>query len=357
VNNGTLLKNSLELFNPSVIPGWNYIVLQNDDYSIFHSKEWSQLLATTYGYKPSFIGSFENSRLIFLLALMDIKSIFTGQRFVSMPFSDYCEPFGNSEILSDFLSNSETHNKYIGYKYIELRGGESFLSNQPVYSYGYVHKINLSKSEEELYLALRDSIKRNIKKAAREGVNVRIARNIESVNDFYKLNLSTRKKHGLPPQPLKFFKHLENFLIKNGLCEIIEARYKDRVIASSIFLLFGKKVLYKYGASDYEFQNLRPNDLLFWEAIKHYSELGYSEFSFGRTNSKNETLRKFKLGWGVQEHSSSYFRYNLRSKQFISSDKVSFDSPGETGIHNQIFKYSPKSLLKLLGTVTYRHMG
>src|SRR4030066_163040 len=47
--------------------------------------------------------------------------------------------------------------------------------------------------------------KRNIKKSEREGVEVKILNSLESLNEFYKLNCITRKKHGLPPQPYNFF--------------------------------------------------------------------------------------------------------------------------------------------------------
>ena len=45
----------------------------------------------------------------------------------------------------------------------------------------------------------------NIKKALKEGVEVQLHNSFESVKSFFKLNCMTRKRHGLPPQPFKFF--------------------------------------------------------------------------------------------------------------------------------------------------------
>ncbi len=94
----------LEFVNPFNISDWNNLVLQCTKYSIFHSKEWSELLVKIYDYKPYFPCNFENQRMTFFLPFMQIRSKFTGKRLVSLPFSDYCEPIIIDEYFSEFLN-------------------------------------------------------------------------------------------------------------------------------------------------------------------------------------------------------------------------------------------------------------
>jgi len=335
---------------------WNEMVLQNADYSVFHSKEWCQLLNKTYRYKPCYMILPGDTKFNLLIPMMEVNSIITGSRIVSLPFSDYCEPliqeFTFDEILDQLKSSYSERN----FKYIELRGMNYQITGSP-YSRGYLHKIDLTPGGERIYSNIRSSNKRNIKKANRENIKIKFSKNARSIKDFYNLNILTRKRHGLPPQPFLFFENINEILMPGGFCEVAESVYNGKVIASCVFLIFGKKVLYKFGASDYNFQNLRANDLLFWEAIRHYSELGYEEFCFGRTSEESESLRRFKLGWGTTEQSLHYYRYDLKRKRFESNENFTLGSPKETGYHNFVFRNSPKSLLKFIGNITYRHIG
>ncbi len=348
----------MKVVNPLNIDNWNELILDKQKYSIFHSREWCKVLNKTYGFVPNYIANYDEGILKSLLPLMYVKSSLTGKRFVSLPFSDYCEPLTESkEEYNKLLSEVSALAEKFSAKYFELRGGASYLQNHGGYSNGYLHILKLKHSEEELLSKLRSSNKRNIKKAVKNGLEINFSSDAKSVTGFYKLNVLTRKRHGLPPQPFKFFKNIGEILMPDGFCEIAEAIYKNKVIASCVFLMFGKEVVYKFGASDYNFQNLRANDLLFWEALKRYSNLGYDNFCFGRTSAENKSLRQFKMGWGAAEVPSPYFRYNIKAKSFEENSKFSLHSPGEVGYHNYIFRYSPKPVLKLIGNLAYKHIG
>ncbi len=348
----------MKFVNPINFLNWNDLVLQDDNYSVFHSREWCKLLSETYGYEPYYLTNINGNNFDIMIPFMEVNSIFTGTRLVSLPFSDYCEPIiKNDSGFNDIIIYIKNILKIKKPIYFDIKGGARFFIGEKVFNDGFIHKLSLNLKENFLYSNLRSSNKRNIKKALKEGVNIRFSKDYKSIVDFYKLNILTRQRHGIPPQPFKFFKNLYNILIQNNMGEIVEALYKDRVIASSLFLLFNKKVMYKYGASDYKYQNLRANDLLFWEAIKHYHHLNYEEFCFGRTEKNHVTLRQFKLGWGVKEFEAPYYRFNLKRDAFISDQNFSYSSPENLGINKYIFRKLPIPLLKLIGTIAYRHIG
>jgi lipid II:glycine glycyltransferase (peptidoglycan interpeptide bridge formation enzyme) len=213
------------------------------------------------------------------------------------------------------------------------------------------HILSLEGGEQSLYKVLRDSTKRNIKKAKAEGVEVMISDQPESIKQFYILNSVTRKRHGLPTQPLSFFRNVLELVIRRGYGILVLGLYEGKAIAASVFFHFGKKAVYKYGASDLEYQSLRANNLVMWEAIKWYFQNGYKSLCFGRTEPENQGLIQFKSGWGATGHQINYYRYDLKKSSFVS------DSSRVSGFHNKIFKNTPTPILNTVGRLLYRHFA
>ena len=352
---------------------------------------------------------------------MEVNSFLTGQRGVSLPFTDYCEPIvGETNEFVVLFNSIIEYGKKKGWKYIELRGGERFLNNLgphmsssvpasitrnskrfstehstlttehsfdsqpatrnlevphssplavqpsvvpdsrsltpdawrlvPFRSY-LGHTLNLSDNEEVIFSRFRDSTKRNIRKAITEGVVVEISNSPAAVKEFYRLNCITRKQHGLPPQPYYFFKNIHKHVFSTNHGFIVLASYANRKIAGAVYFHFGKKAIYKYGASDRNYQSLRANNLVMWEAIKRYCKNGYEAFCFGRTEQENNGLRQFKAGWGAEEKIINYSRYDLMKDTFITNNfRVS-------KIQKDILKRLPLPILNILGSLMYRHIG
>ena len=239
--------------------------------------------------------------------------------------------------------------------------GTSFLEPRtsnlvPVFRFYLGHTLDLSKREESIFSSLRDSTRRNIKKAKNQGVEIKISRGAAGVSEFYKLNCMTRRQHGLPPQPYHFFQKVYDHIISRGLGFVALASHGGRNIAGAVFLHFGGEGIYKYGASDMKFQDLRANNLVMWEAIRWLSNNGYKNFRFGRTELENEGLRQFKNGWGTDEYLISYFKYDVNREVCLSDNKDS-ERTTRNIFSKRLSKRMPIPILNLAGSLLYRHMG
>jgi len=346
------MKPDVQILNPITYPGWDDIILSFPEYSFFHSSAWAKVLSESYGYTPMYFAIPDGNGFSALVPMMEVDSFLTGKRGVSLPFTDYCEP-----ILSDGVSFEEIFNsvkaegKKHEWRYIELRSHRN-LSPFSFPSLTYLgHTLSLEKGEGSLYKELRDSTKRNIKKAKAEKVEIKTSDQPESIDQFYSLNSVTRKRHGLPPQPLSFFKNIFELIIKKGKGIVVLGLYEGKAIAASVFFHFDKKAVYKYGASDLEYQSLRANNLVMWEAIRWYSQNGYKSLCLGRTEPENQGLIQFKSGWGATEQQINYYRYDFKKGSFVSGfSKV-------TGFHNKIFRNIPIPLLNRIGSILYKHVG
>ncbi len=345
------MKNNVQLINPLNVENWNELLLSHPEYSFFHTSNWAKVLIETYNYSPQYLAAYNSDKsLSSLIAFMEIASFLTGRRGVSLPFSDYCEPICEDNFTDLFDEVMEIGRKK-KWKSIEFRGGDKFFHDIEPSSYYYHHKLDLTRGQEEIFAGFSSNNKRNIKKAQRENVKIDFLNTREATDKFYLLNCITRKKHGLPPQPYSFFINIYKYILAQDLGFIVLASHENRVIASAVYLHFGSKALYKFGASDTSFQLVRPNNLIMWEAIKYFIDKGFSEFSFGKTEPENTGLRQFKLGWGTKEDKIFTYKYNLAENKFIAN-------PDQTsGIHTKIFSKLPIPLLKLVGALTYRHIG
>lgn len=345
-----MMQTCTQIINPLSCENWDQRLGDYESLGFFHSKAWARVLFETYNYQPLYFCTVNSDAIVNLLPLMEVKSVLTGWRGVSLPFTDYCEPIlTNGMSLDQLLQDVRQHGQQRRWQCFQIRGG-SGMHAVPDEQY-YVHELPLQNNTEELFGQLRPAKQRNIRKAQKKQIEIQHTDDIESLNTYYRLHCRTRKRHGMPPQPYRFFRNIYHYVIAAGQGKVILARYQGRTIAGCIFFHFRKKALYKFGASDMSFQHLRPNDLIMWEAIRSYAANGYQTFCFGRTAMDNTGLRRFKSDWGTQERTVSYYRYDFQRQDFITSRAT------VKPVQKRLFQMLPVPALKLFGSVAYRHMG
>jgi hypothetical protein len=366
----------VEIIDPTRFLGWDELLLSTPGYSFFHSSAWARVLAESYGYTPLYFTVLEDGKLRALVPLMEVNSILTGKRGVSLPFTDYCEPIIDEDVsFQDLFKKIIEFGKSSGWKYVGLRGGDKYLSPESCFlALGSLvdnpsrlphilhptpcpftiylgHTLDLSKGEEEIFSNFRDSTRRNIKKASSHGVVVKIYNDLAAVKEFCRLNSMTRKIHGLPPQPFCFFQKVYDHIISKGAGFVALALHSDRAVAGAIFFHFGGKAIFKYSASDPKYLNLRVNNLIMWKGISWFRQNGYEKLCFGRTELENPGLRQYKMGWGTEEKTLPYFKFDLQKMEFtIHHNKRS-------ALSSKIFQRIPIPALNLTGSILYRHMG
>ncbi len=341
----------LEIVNPVEIEKWDEYIANLNQSSIFYTASWAEILSETYHFTPKYFMAQADGQLQFLLPIMEINNWLTGRRAVSLPFTDFCEPYVAQGIsFGNYLDRIISIGQNLGWKSIELRGAEHLINTNTPSLYYYDHELSLTEPSI-LFAGFKKSNQRNIRKAESNGINTVIDNSNRGLQDFYRLNCITRKKHGLPPQPYSFFRNVRKKIIANNYGKIFKAKFRQKTIAAAIYFHFKDSVLYKYGASDPNFLPLRANNLVMWEAIKYFAENNYQTFDFGKTELANQGLRRFKQSWGTTEKQMSYFKYSFEKNSFITEENK------ETGWYNMVFRHLPIPVLKLTGKLLYKHAG
>jgi hypothetical protein len=328
-------------------------LIKYSGYSFFHTAVWAKVLNITYGYSPKYFTVIDGSDIISIIPVMEINSIVTGKRGVSLPFSDYCPPLTiDNNTVGDLINYIIDFGRSNGWKSLELRSGDLYFHPETIYSKQYFgHIIKLLPDEKEQFGTFSYSTQKNINKTLREGISVIVSDTENSLMEFYRLLCLTRKRHGIPPQPIRFFENIFHEIIKKGYGVILTAKYKDICIGAGMFFYFSEKAIFKYGVSDYNYQHVRPNNLILWEAIRYFIKKGCQEIDLGRTSIDNEGLRRFKLGWGANEVIMRYYKYNYKKNAFVSSNLA------ENSKYTRLMKVMPIKMLRFVGEIMYKHVG
>lgn len=345
--------NLVKLYHGLQSPEWDLQLAQQPTAQFFHSSAWIRVLMATYGYKPlRFTGSAHGGEAAPLFALMEVNSPLTGRRGVALPFTDECSPLcSDAANFSGLFASAKDYGRSRGWKYVEGRGGLSLLDGATPSTSFHGHSLDLSLGEKLLFNRTDASVRRAVRKAEQSGLTVSVSQTLADVRVFYSLLCKTRKRHGLPVQPFRFFANIHRHIIAPGNGQVVLAHLDSVPVAGAVFFLHRRKAIYKFGASDENYQQFRGNNLVMWKAIQWLAHHGFESLDFGRTSLANDGLRKFKLGWGTRERTLDYFRYDLDTSAFVTVCDES------TGWHNRIFARLPVSLSRLAGAMLYKHVG
>jgi hypothetical protein len=341
-----------QVVNPLEAPDWNGLLAGFADYSFFHSAAWAKTLAGAYGYTPAYLVVEESGAVRGVLPLMEVNSRFTGRKGIALPFTDECGPlYDDCAWAHRLIQSAVALGKSRGWKSIEFRGGRELFPDAPASVSFYGHRLDLQEDEEAMFAGLDSSTRRAIRKGEKSGLIVSVSGRMEGLKTFYSLHCKTRRKHGMPPQPFVFFSNICRHILSRDLGMVVMAHWEDRPVAASVYFQSGTHAVYKFGASDESFQQLRGTNLVMWEAIKRLVRNGARTLDMGRTSLINEGLRRFKSNWGAREHRVEYIKYDLRQNAFIK------DTDASTGWHNRIFRALPAGLSRMVGAVLYRHLA
>jgi hypothetical protein len=418
---------AVRVVDPASEPVWDGEVGALPGASFFHGAAWARVLTRTYGHQPLYLCEQGPGGLKSVLPLMEVSSPLTGRRGVCLPFTDVCpalmtDPSAAGRLLARALELGRER----GWRYLELRGTEELLkaesgkrkaetlqSNiegsdpavphsasgqpstfnlQPSTSVSFLsHTLDLRPGPEALLKGMDQGARRAIKKAQQSGVQIEIQRQPDAMLEYFRLHCLTRKRHGLPPQPWRFFENLGQLVLGHDGGFVALARYLGQPIAAAVFVhaaancevrsarceaptaksairnpqseierpstfnlqpvTSSRSVIYKYGASDESFQGVRPNNLLFWHVMQECCSRGFESMHFGRSSAGNEGLCRFKRSLGAVESSLDYARYDFgRSAWVTSVDRAE-------GSLNSVFRMLPVGVLRLMGRILYPHLS
>jgi CelD/BcsL family acetyltransferase involved in cellulose biosynthesis len=352
------MTNDIQVADPRVTPGWDDFVLSHPDATVFHTSAWARVILDSYGYRPLYhvqrdgAGSIRGG-----VPLMQVDGRLTSRRLVGLPFSDLCAPLleaspAGNRLLAAVKELAEGTRAGS----LELRGAGALSPEAAGYEAGeafYQHIVPVHAAAEETEKQMHSSARRAVRKAGKEGLSVRASSSMEDMRAFYRLMVMTRRKHGLLPQPWRFFAAIQRHMIDAGRGRLLLAEHEGKTIAGDLLLQFRDQMTYKFNASDPRYLHLRPNNILLWEAIRTSASSGCTSLDLGRCDEDNDGLRRFKLLWGSEEKTLRYFSFRPEG---VKDGRLATSAPGRA-VFGLFVKYAPSFALQRMGAAVYHNFG
>lgn len=168
------------------------------------------------------------------------------------------------------------------------------------------HKLDLTKSEDELLAEMRKATRYEIRKAERVGVKVEATLEVEAMKEFYRIQLETAQRQNFTPFQEDFLTKQFEVFSKRGEALLYEARYEGELLAMAVIIFYGAEAVYHYGASTDLGRKYPGAYLIQWEAIKEARRRGKKFYNFWGVSPEGKEgeghrfsgLSLFKRGFG-----------------------------------------------------------
>lgn len=344
------------LHNEAEMKDWDAFVTKHPQGTPFHLHFWLKTIFQSYKMEPHLYSiRNEQNSITAICPFFAVTTPLIGRRLISLPFSDNCGPLctnadEENELLQQIITDFGSHVTCIEIR-SPLIGNDYYISDN--FFKRHILDIN-SDSCTLLENTDKKTIQYSIRKAQKAGVEVREENNLWGISEFFRLNNLTRKKHGVPHQPWRYFENLFQNMFVSDNAFLLLAFDDSRVIAGGLFLKLNRTIYYKYNASDQQWlTEKRPNHLLTWHAIEKACRENYECFDFGRTSSSNEGLMRYKEMWGAKAVDLPYYFYP-KAKGFNSQE-----SGRSIFLENlkKIWQRLPDPLIDIVSSRVFKHLA
>ncbi|WP_394812920.1 lipid II:glycine glycyltransferase FemX [Streptomyces boetiae] len=141
---------------------------------------------------------------------------------------------------------------------------DGFGVGQPQFTY----EVPLAgRSEEDVLRGMNQLWRRNIKRAAREGVEVTVG---DDLRAFHELYVHTAERDNFTPRPLRYFETMFAAMSAEApeRIRLYLARHQGDPVAAAILVRVGARAWYTYGASSTAKREVRGSNACQWAMIR-----------------------------------------------------------------------------------------
>lgn len=182
------------------------------------------------------------------------------------------------------------------------------LKPAPMYlSVEFAGVLDLNKNEEEILKGMRQRLRRALRKAEKNGIEIEKSTNPADIHEFYQIELQTAGRHQFVAFSEDFLTKQFTAFAKNGEAVLYTAKLNGETLAQNFMIFYGNEASYHYGVSSELGTKYSGAPLLHMEAMRDARERGIKRYSFWGIVGEDETwhrfygVSQFKRGFGVDE--------------------------------------------------------
>jgi CelD/BcsL family acetyltransferase involved in cellulose biosynthesis len=329
-------------------PAWLELVATAPAATAFHHPGWTAAMVAAYGFRPMVLAHLGAGGCVAAGVPLAFVRRPSGRTWVCLPFSDHCPPLARdaaalAALMADLAGWSRERRVPV-----EVRGEVEPAGAWTATTVGTRHVLSLSDGAEAAWAGLKDTLRRQVREARRAGLRVRFTRAAADMDAFYRLQVATRRRLGVPVQPRRFVAAVWKHVIEAGLgfATLVETA-AGQAVSATVMLAWNGTLVEKFHASDAAHWRSKPNQLGIWSTIEWGCGEGYRAFDFGRSDAGHDSLQRFKAAWGAEERP---LRYSV-----AGGAGASLGGPGRLdGVLRVVIRNTPPVVCRALGGLLYR---
>lgn len=281
------------------------------DRVLFQSRDWLEFLARTQSAEPV---------VAELRRAGDLVGYFTGAivrrfgvRILGSPFPGWTTPWMGFNLTGDATRREATvallafARRTLRCVHVELK--DRRLGVEDVEGLGLQctrtvsFEIDLARPEDEIFAGMSSACRRAIRKGAKSGVVVEEAEGRDFADEYYAQLVDVFAKQSLrPTYDAERVRELISCVHPSGRLLLLRAVGPDGDrLATGIFPAMNGTAYFWGGASWRQHQILRPNEAIFWYAIRYWRDRGMTLLDMGGGGD-------YKRRYGPREVSIPFFR-------------------------------------------------
>jgi CelD/BcsL family acetyltransferase involved in cellulose biosynthesis len=304
----------VEQLRPESADAYDRFLLGRPETLLYHCSKYKEFLRRLLGCREEYLLAFDGGEIRGALPLLFAER--GGRRvYNSLPFYGSNgglvgdDPRARRELLAAYgeiarreatASATVVENPFAG------RGGEELPHNLTDHRIAQFTAIAFSSGHrEEIVSRIDPSARRNVSKAAREGVTVEVDHTQWGrLREMHRENLLAI---GGLPKTDEFFRLAPEHFAPGRDYDLYVARRDGLVVAALLLFYFNRTVEYFTPAVEAEFRTYQPLSLILVEAMTVASRRGFEVWNWGGTWAAQTGVYRFKRKWGARERRYEYF--------------------------------------------------
>jgi FemAB-related protein (PEP-CTERM system-associated) len=235
--------------------------------------------------------------LVGVLPLVQLKSHFFGNFFVSVPHFNYGGALYSSEAARQALLKAASElAQAAGCSHMELRD-TSPMSGWPARTDKVAMWLTLPESADALWQTIGSKVRAQIKKSREAELKFSFG-GAELLDDFYRVFSIHMRDLGTPV----YGKHFFATILRSGPGQpvlVVGSDPSGKPVSVAMLLRFGQRIEVPWASTLRSAHGANANMALYWQLLSYACEQGCRQFDFGRSTQDAPTYR-FKKQWGAQ---------------------------------------------------------
>lgn len=351
---------------------WDEYVQNHSEGTIYHTSSWLTIIEMETGrsiLKLACIDSNNDINGIFPLQYttgfpFGVGGIPGAKRLSSLPRTPCGGPLtSNSAVTQALIEKAVSIVSDDSDRLLQIKSYSSDLNNEVKslnkYLWREIYLKEIPDYPEEIRFGSSKNhsvVKRAVNKAKKNGVTYRVADSLEDLKTWYQLYLDTMRHNANPARSFSFFKNVWDVFKPMNLMKLVLAELdengKKTTISGNILFFYKKVVTYAFNGSSRKYFNLRPNDILHWEAIFNAQSDGYKLYDLGEVSKDNSGLAAYKKKWNSTVWELYHYYYPKPEK--LEDDDLDLGTYG--GTKRKLWQLLPLSLTAKVGKQIFKKL-